>query len=495
MSEHSTFGSPDPDRPRDAGPSSNAPGSHTGSRSSGTPATSGAPAGPPPWRPDSWRAFSAAQQPTYDNAVELQAVLAELAQLPPLVTSWEIEHLRDGIAAAERGEAWLLQGGDCAETFDQCRTEPIASKLKLLLQMSLAIVFGSHKRILRVGRMAGQYAKPRSSDMEVRDGVSLPCYRGDLVNRFEFTAAARRADPILLLRGYERAALTLNFVRALSEGGFADLHHPENWDLVFVDSAKGEVAERYRRLVSSLGDAIRFMETIINDSTAPELKRVDFFTSHEALHLEYETALTRRSIQGTGHYNLGTHFPWIGDRTRALDGAHLEYLRGIRNPVAVKVGPTMTADELVEITERLNPENEAGRLTLIHRMGSERIGSLLPPLVDVLRRRQRRVLWICDPMHGNTISTLQGRKTRRVDDIIDELRLAFAVHRDGDSRLGGVHLELTGENVTECIGGSRGLTEGDLESAYQTQLDPRLNYEQALEIAFEISNHLVEDRK
>ena len=442
-----------------------------------------------PWSPSSWKSFSASQQPAYLDSKALSRVLNQISIMPPLVTSWEVDHLYDGIAAAQRGEAWLLQGGDCAETFDQCQTEPIASKLKLLLQMSLAIVFGSRKRILRVGRMAGQYAKPRSSDIETQNGKTLPCYRGDLVNRFEFSEEARRADPDLLLRCYERSALTLNFVRALSEGGFADLHHPENWNLLFVDEAKGEVALRYRELVKSLGNAIRFVETILPDRTS-DLKRVDFFTSHEALHLDYETALTRQSVRGIGYYNLGTHLPWIGERTRAIDGAHVEYFRGLRNPVAVKVGPSIQTDELIELTRRLNPENKPGRLTLIHRMGRAKVETALPPLIEAIQREKRSALWVCDPMHGNTVSTVHGRKTRRFDDIVDELRLSFAIHRACGSMLGGVHLELTGENVTECVGGSRGLTESDLESAYQTQLDPRLNYEQALEIAFEISNQL-----
>lgn len=446
------------------------------------------------WSPDSWKALPASQQPTYPDPVALQQILAQLKLMPPLVTSWEIDHLQEGIAQAQRGEAWLLQGGDCAETFDQCQTEPIASKLKLLLQMSLAIVFGSRKRILRVGRMAGQYAKPRSSDTETQNGVTLPCYRGDLVNRFEFTPKSREANPELLLRGYERSALTLNFVRALSEGGFADLHYPENWNLLFVSEAKGEVARRYRELVKSLGDAIRFMETILNGPSAAELKRVDFFTSHEALHLDYETALTRSSIRGIGYYNLGTHLPWIGERTRAIGGAHVEYFRGIRNPIAVKVGPSISTDELIELADRLNPDNKPGRLTLIHRMGRHKVESTLPHLVEAMKRANKLVLWVCDPMHGNTVSTTHGRKTRRFDDIVDELRLSFAIHRACGSMLGGAHLELTGENVTECVGGSRGLTESDLESAYQTQLDPRLNFEQALEIAFEISGQLSAER-
>lgn len=446
------------------------------------------------WTPDSWKRFPASQQPTYPESKDLQDALHQLMRLPPLVTSWEIDHLKSGIAAAQRGEAWLLQGGDCAETFDECQTEQIASKLKLLLQMSLVIVFASRKRIVRVGRIAGQYAKPRSNDMETQDGVSLPSYRGDIVNRFEFQADARRPDPYRMLRGYERSALTLNFIRALSEGGFADLHHPENWNLLFVNEARGEVARRYRELVKSLGDALRFMETILEGSTVSELKRVDFFTSHEALLLNYETALTRPSVRGIGYYNMGTHLPWIGERTRDLKGAHVEYFRGIRNPIAVKIGPSIDGQELVDLVQRLNPENQPGRLTLIHRMGRRHVESKLPALIEAVAKSRATVLWVCDPMHGNTVNSAGGRKTRRFDDIVDELRLSFAIHHACGSFLGGAHLELTGENVTECTGGSRGLTDSDLDSAYQTQVDPRLNYEQALEIAFEIAAKLTESR-
>jgi 3-deoxy-7-phosphoheptulonate synthase len=446
------------------------------------------------WSPESWTQYTAAQQPSYPDKQELDRAVEQLRRLPPLVTSWEIDHLKGSIAAAQRGEAWFLQGGDCAETFDGCQTESIASKLKLLLQMSLVIVFASRKRIIRVGRIAGQYAKPRSSDVETIDGVTLPCYRGDIVNGYDFTQASRVPDPGRLLRGYDRSAATLNFIRALSEGGFADLHHPENWNLLFVNEVKGEVAKRYRDLVRSLGDALKFMETILEGSTVNELRRVDFFTSHEALLLPYESALTRKSIRGIGHYNMGTHFPWIGERTRSLGGAHVEYFRGIRNPIGVKIGSKVSAEELLELIERLNPENEPGRLTLIHRLGRAYVETKLPGMIEAVRRSGRTVLWVCDPMHGNTVSTAHGRKTRRFDDVVDELRLSFAIHQTYGSHLGGAHLELTGDNVTECVGGSRGLTESDLESAYETQVDPRLNYEQALEIAFEIAGKLTESR-
>lgn len=439
------------------------------------------------WSVDSWKERHANQQPTYSDTVALGEVVAALRLLPPLVTSWEVDHLKSLIADAQHGNGWLLQGGDCAESFEDCQAEPIASKLKVLLQMSLVLVYGSRQRIIRVGRIAGQYAKPRSSDTEERGGVTLPTYRGDLINRRVFSDGHRRADPQLLLRGYERAALTLNFIRALSQGGFADLHHPENWKLLFA--AGSAESERYRQVVHALGDAVRFVETISNTPLA-ELRRVDFFTSHEALHLHYEQALTRESVRGCGWYNLGTHLPWLGDRTRALDGAHIEYLRGIKNPIGVKVGPSMSADELCELARILNPTNEPGRLTLIHRMGASKIGDKLPPLVDAIQSAGARVLWICDPMHGNTRSTNSGHKTRHFDDVLGELRTAIAVHRQCGSRLGGVHLELTGENVTECVGGAGGLTEDDLHTAYQTHCDPRLNYEQAMEIAFSIADEI-----
>ncbi|MFO1065688.1 MAG: 3-deoxy-7-phosphoheptulonate synthase class II [Pirellulales bacterium] len=439
------------------------------------------------WSPTSWQSRPANQQPRYEDTAALEEVLSALRVLPPLVTSWEVDALRDNLAQAQAGDAWLLQGGDCAESFEDCQSESIASKLKVLLQMSLVLIYGSRQKIIRLGRIAGQYAKPRSSDVEQRDGQSHPSYRGDLINRRGFSAEQRRADPLLLLRGYERSALTLNFIRALSQGGFADLHHPENWKLLFTDGSAE--SERYRRVVNALGDALRFIETI-SDVPLDELRRVDFFTSHEALHLHYETALTRASVRGCGWYNLGTHLPWLGDRTRSLDGAHLEYLRGIRNPLGVKLGPSISGDEACDIARLLNPDNEPGRLTFIHRMGHKQIAEKLPTLIHAVKRSGCRVLWICDPMHGNTVSATSGHKTRRFDDVLSELRQSIAIHRELGSRLGGVHLELTGENVTECIGGSSGLTEDDLHTAYQTHCDPRLNYEQALEIAFAIADEI-----
>ncbi len=441
----------------------------------------------PTWTIDSWKAKPAAQQPTYDDAAELEKVLQALGQLPPLVTSWEVDRLRDQLAQAQAGEAWLLQGGDCAESFADCQADSIASKLKVLLQMSLVLIFGSGQKIVRLGRIAGQYAKPRSQNTESQSGQTLPSYRGDLINQAPFSLAHRRNDPQLLLRGYERSALTLNFIRALSEGGFADLHHPENWDLDFV--AESPEYERYHRLVDALGSALRFVDAI-SENPMPELRRVDFFTSHEALHLPYEAALTRESVRGTGWYNLGTHLPWIGERTRAISGAHVELLRGVRNPIGIKVGPAADAQEIADLVQLVNPENEPGRITLIHRLGHDRVEQLLSQLIEVVRARGLKVLWVCDPMHGNTVAASSGHKTRKFEDVLGELQAAFTVHRGCESRLGGVHLELTGENVTECLGGSRGLTESDLATAYNTNCDPRLNYEQAMEIAFSIADEI-----
>jgi 3-deoxy-7-phosphoheptulonate synthase len=410
----------------------------------------------------------------------LDAALGRLAKLPPLVTSWEIENLKQQLAAAVRGERFLLQGGDCSENFSDCESGAIASKLKILLQMSLVLVQGGKKRVIRLGRFAGQYAKPRSADTETRNGVTLPCYRGDMINHTGFTPAERVPDPELLLRAYERAGLTINFIRALIEGGFADLHHPEYWELAFV--ANSPHAAEYTRLVESIGDSLRFMESLTG-YVPSELSRVDFFTSHEGLHLYYEQAQTRQVPRRTGWYNLSTHFPWIGERTRALDGAHIEYFRGIANPVGVKIGPKITPDEAIALAKVLNPENEPGRLTFITRFGAERVEKCLPRLVEVIRNSGRQILWCCDPMHGNNETTKSGIKTRRFEKILDELQTSFRILQDSGSHLGGVHFELTGDNVTECIGGASGVTEADLVRDYRTQVDPRLNYEQAMEMA------------
>ena len=436
------------------------------------------------WHPASWQAHPATQQPQYLDAALLARVVASLSRLPPLVVSWEIEALRAKLAQAQRGEQFLLQGGDCAESFEDCESDKIAKRLKILLQMSLVLLQGMKKPIIRVGRFAGQYAKPRSADTETRDRVTLPCYRGDNVNRPGFTAAEREPDPELLLRGHERAALTLNFVRALIDGGFADLHHPEYWDLSFLHHAA--LREDYQKIVDSIAQSLEFFESM-SGQRVHAATRVEFYTSHEGLHLLSEQAQTRYIERQERWYNLSTHMPWIGMRTANLDGAHVEYFRGIANPIGVKVGAAMSAEWLQDLVQALNPQNQPGRLTLIHRFGVKDIEQRLPDMIRAVRSTGLTVLWVCDPMHGNTETTTAGIKTRRFDNILGEVEAAFRIHADQGSLLGGVHIELTGEDVTECIGGARGLAEVDLVRAYTSPVDPRLNAEQALELAMLIA--------
>ncbi len=417
----------------------------------------------------------------------LEQTLAELRALPPLVTSWEIVRLRQQLAEAAEGRGFVLQGGDCAERFEDCSSPRIANMLKVLLQMSLALAVGAQRPIIRIGRFAGQYAKPRSSDFETRDGVTLPSYRGELVNGAEFTAEARTPDPQRLLRGYERAALTLNFIRSLVKGGFADLHHPEYFEIDWVKHSP--LADEYHRMVETIGDSLHFMENVLG-VRAGDTDRIEFFTSHEALHLEYEAAQTRNVPRRSGWFNLASHFPWVGMRTNLPEGAHIEYLRGIENPVGVKVGPDFTREQAAEWVEILDPHREAGRLAFIHRFGAERIGEWLPRLVEAVRGAGGRPLWICDAMHGNTRALSNGYKTRRFEDIYSEVEQAFEIHRGLGESLGGVHVEVTGENVTECTGGARGQSVADLTRAYESEVDPRLNYEQALELAFLIARKM-----
>ncbi|MGQ9604893.1 MAG: 3-deoxy-7-phosphoheptulonate synthase class II [Thermogutta sp.] len=436
------------------------------------------------WSPGSWRRKPLLQPIEYPDGEKLDDAVRRLSRFPPLVTSWEIETLKSRLAEAAQGERFLLQGGDCAETFEDCCSSIIANKLKILLKMSLVLTFGGKTRIIRVGRMAGQYAKPRSRLEETRGGVTLPAYRGAMINRPEFSREARTPDPDLMIQAYLHAALTLNFVRSLIHGGFADLRHPEFWDLRFVDFSSR--SHEYRRMLKEIGEAVSFLEAVAERPLA-ELGRAEFFTSHEGLHLWYEQAQTRRVPRRSGWYDLSTHFPWIGDRTREIGAAHVEFFRGIANPVAVKAGTSCEPDELLELTRVLNPDNVPGKLTVIHRFGADRIERHLPPLIEILKRHERRVVWSCDPMHGNTIALGNGLKTRRFDDILREVVQAFSIHKALDGRLNGVHFELSGEDVTECIGGARGTTEADLCRAYQSQVDPRLNYEQAMEMALLLS--------
>ncbi len=434
----------------------------------------------PDWRIDSWQDKPARQQASYPDQQALMDVLAQLTQLPPLVTSWEINTLRSELAMARRGERFVLQGGDCSENFQECNAQVITNRLKVLLQMSLILTHGLQMPVTRIGRFAGQYAKPRSSDTETRAGVTLPSYRGDIVNAPEFDEQARIPDPRRLLRAHARSAMTLNFVRGLVDGGFTSLHHPEYWNLSWVEHSP--LADRFQQLTREIGQSIRFMEIVSGVQTG-KLRRAEFYTAHEALHLHYEQAMTRQVPRVEGWHNLSTHFPWIGMRTAQLDGAHVEFFRGVRNPMGIKIGPGMDQDWLVGLLEALNPSREDGRITLIHRMGASHIADHLPALIGCVLKSGHPVTWICDPMHGNTESTAEGIKTRRFENIQAELEQAFDIHADCGSILGGVHLELTGENVTECTGGARALQDVDLKKAYKTTVDPRLNYEQALELA------------
>lgn len=453
---------------------------------------------PRPWTPDSWRGFEQAQKIDYPDAAALERAVAKLRSLPPLVTSWEIERLKGELADAQRGKRFILQGGDCAETLADCTPGAITNKLKILMQMSLALVHGGRRPVTRIGRLAGQYAKPRSSPTETRtvDGapVALPSYFGDLVNEAAFTREARTPNPNLLVQAYQHAAMTLNFIRSLAEGGFADIHHPENWDLSFMRHASlpADLRAQYEEMTRSLADGLRFME-VLGEARIDELSRVEFFTSHEGLNLLYESAQTRTVPRRSGHYNLSTHLPWIGERTRQLSGAHVEYFRGIRNPVGVKIGPGVAPEELRDLVTALNPASEPGKIVLIARLGVGKAPSKLPAFVDALRGHPSPVLWVCDPMHGNTVSTASGLKTRSFDAIRTEMEETYDTLHACGAHLGGLHVELTGEDVTECVGGATDITEENLHTNYASPCDPRLNYHQALELAFVLARRLSAD--
>ena len=435
------------------------------------------------WSPESWEQKTIRQQAIYPDPAALEKAVNKLSNMPPLVTSWEIYKLKQKLAEVQNGKRFLLQGGDCAESFGDCNSSIISNRLKVLLQMSLVLIHGLKMPIVRIGRFAGQYAKPRSSNDETKEGVTLPSYRGDLVNKIAFDEKSRVPDPARMLIGHASSAMTLNFVRALIDGGFADIRHPEYWNLAWLEHS-GDSTE-YQDMMKKISESIGFAE-ILAGRRLGNLSRVDFYSSHEALHLHYEQALTREVPRQSGYFNLGTHFPWIGLRTNQLDSAHVELLRGINNPIGIKVGKETTKDHLLGLIETLNPSNEEGKITLIHRFGANNIEANLPRLIKILQDEGYGAVWCCDPMHGNTESTSNGYKTRKFNNIKREVELAMEIHKSENSYLGGVHLELTGENVTECLGGARELSEKDLERAYKTQVDPRLNYEQSLEMAMAI---------
>lgn len=434
---------------------------------------------------DLWRDLPLAQQPGWPDQADLQAVTAELATVPPLVFAGECDELRYRLAAAARGEAFLLQGGDCAETFAEATADRIRNKIKTILQMAVVLTYGASMPVIKVGRMAGQYSKPRSKPTETRGEVQLPAYRGDAINGFDFTEEARTPDPRRLLKAYHTSASTLNLIRAFTKGGFADLRQVHEWNRGFV---KSPANARYEVMARDIDRAMRFMAACGGDADA--LRTVDLYSSHEALLLDYERALTRIDSRTGTPYNVSAHFVWIGERTRQLGGAHVDLISRVRNPIGMKVGPKTTPDELLRLIDRLDPEREPGRLTLVSRMGAGTVRSVLPGLVEAVRREGLPVLWICDPMHGNTFESASGYKTRRLEDVLDEVRGFFEVHAALGTVPGGLHVELTGDDVTECLGGSERIDDADLATRYETLCDPRLNHQQSLELAFLVAEML-----
>ena len=446
------------------------------------------------WTPASWRSKPAKHLPTdYPDLAELSRVEQTLRGMPPLVFAGEARRLKSLLGDVAEGRAFLLQGGDCAESFKEFHADNIRDTFRLILQMAVVLTFAGGKPVVKVGRMAGQFAKPRSSPVETIDGVELPSYRGDNINSMEFDAAGRTPDPQRLLQAYGQSAATLNLLRAFAGGGYADLYNIHRWTLGFVaDSPQGA---KYRELSEKISEALTFMAAIgVTPESQPDLHRVEFFTSHEALLLGFEEAMTRVDSTSGEWYDTSAHLVWIGERTRQLDGAHIEYFRGIRNPIGVKVGPTMEPDDLLRLIDVLNPHNEPGRLTLYGRFGHDKIADRLPRLLQATKKSGRSVVWAIDPMHGNTLTAANGYKTRPFDRILSEVKSFVEIAKAEGVHPGGVHLEMTGQNVTECLGGARALTEGDLADRYHTHCDPRLNGEQALELAFLVAEKLMEER-
>ncbi len=446
------------------------------------------------WTPDGWRNFPIQQQPTYKDQTLLSDVEQQLQNFPPLVFAEETRELHRQLGEVAEGRGFLLQGGDCAESFADFNAANIRDTFKVMLQMAVVLTFGGKVPVTKIARVAGQYAKPRSADFETIDGVSLPSYRGDNVNSFEFTPEAREPDPSRLITAYHHSASTLNLLRAFAQGGLADLHQVNRWNMSFVASNPNR--ERYQHLADRIKETLEFMEVIgLTSETTPSIKETQLFTSHEALLLNYEQALTRRDHLSGNWYDCSAHMVWIGERTRQLDHAHIEFFKGIHNPVGVKVGPGMDPDDLIRMIDTLNPNNDAGRLTLITRMGADVLAEKLPALVRKVESEGRKVVWSSDPMHGNTIKASNGYKTRNFDSVLREIQQFFAVHKAEGSWAGGVHFEMTGQHVTECTGGAYGLSESDLSQRYKTQCDPRLNADQVQELAFLITDALKDAKK
>ena len=441
------------------------------------------------WKPNSWRNYPVVQMPTYPDESKVNSVEARLSFKPPLVFAGEVQALKKSLALAEKGNAFILQGGDCAESFSQFSANGIRDTFKVLLQMAVILTYGSSIPIIKIGRIAGQFAKPRSSDVEIIDGIELPSYRGDMINDMEFNKTARQPDPQRLIDGYEQSAATLNLIRAFAQGGMANLEKVHEWTLGFLNNTPE--TDKYREIANRISESLNFMKACgLTASSVPQLRETDFFTSHEALLLNYEEALTREDTitAEKGWYATSAHLLWVGDRTRQFDHGHIEYLSGIQNPVGIKCGPSLEKDDLIRLLDKVNPNNETGKVVLICRMGSEKVNEHLPKLIKNIKANGKNVTWCCDPMHGNTIKASNGYKTRRVAEILNEVNNFFLVHKSEGTLPGGVHFEMTGSNVTECLGGANEVKESDLGSRYHTHCDPRLNGSQSLELAFLVSD-------
>ena len=441
------------------------------------------------WKPNSWRNYPVVQMPTYPDESKVNSVEAKLSFKPPLVFAGEVQALKKSLALAEKGNAFILQGGDCAESFSQFSANGIRDTFKVLLQMAVILTYGSSIPIIKIGRIAGQFAKPRSSDVEIIDGIELPSYRGDMINDMEFNKTARQPDPQRLIDGYEQSAATLNLIRAFAQGGMANLEKVHEWTLGFLNDTPE--TDKYKEIANRISESLNFMKACgLTSSSVPQLRETDFFTSHEALLLNYEEALTREDTitAEKGWYATSAHLLWVGDRTRQFDHGHIEYLSGIQNPVGIKCGPSLEKDDLIRLLDKVNPNNETGKVVLICRMGSEKVNEHLPKLIKNIKANGKNVTWCCDPMHGNTIKASNGYKTRRVAEILNEVNNFFLVHKSEGTLPGGVHFEMTGSNVTECLGGANEVKESDLGSRYHTHCDPRLNGSQSLELAFLVSD-------